>query len=185
MADGEEIHEGTVLWFKPESGQGAVKADNGRHFRFDRVEGVHDISRGLRVRAKVDSATSPPSVVLLPASSGRREFGVVDEPTGPKKPTPPVRKPGAPKPVKKPKSTSERPAVSPGEGRRASNKIATPKKRMANGAFPVGMPVVHPIYGGGFVVLSTSRVARVRFLPSEEQRQVQVADLTSLEGGKK
>jgi len=178
MSDEEETHEGVVLWYRQEKGQGAVKADSGRHFRFDRNEGVDDISKGLRVRVRVDPSVTPPEVVLIPLPHGRREFAAVPDTTP--KPKPKPRAKAAPRTRK----TSTKPAQSPGAGRRASRKIAAPKKRLPNGAFQVGTTVSHPAHGQGFIVLSTSKVARVRFMPSGEERQVRVADLSSLEGSK-
>lgn len=178
MSDQAEIHDGVVLWYRAEKGQGAVKADSGRHFRFDRVDGVNDIEKGLRVRVRVDIRTTPPEVVLVALPGGRREFGNLPE----VKPKP---KPKATPTPRRRVASSARPAAqSPGAGRRSSRKIAAPKKRLANGAFQVGTTVSHPQYGQGFIVLSTPRVARVRFMPSGEERQVRVNDLSSLEGSK-
>ena len=181
MSDEAEIHEGVVLWYRAEKGQGAVKADSGRHFRFERVEGVDDISKGLRVRVRVDASTAPPEVVLIALPHGRREFGPVPDTTPKPKPKPARRTPTTRKKVA---STSRPPAQSPGAGRRASRKIAAPKKRLSNGAFQEGTTVIHPTHGQGFIVMSTPKVARVRFMPSGEERQVRVADLNSLEGSK-
>jgi len=178
MSEETEIHEGVVLWYRPEKGQGAVKADSGRHFRFDKVDGVNDISKGLRVRVRVDSSARPPEVVLIPLPHGRREFGAVPDPKPKPKPKPAPRR-RAPS-----SSSSSRAKVSPGGGRRATKKVAAPKKRLPNGAFQEGTTVSHPTHGQGFIVMSTPRVARVRFMPSGEERQVRVADLSSLEGSK-
>ncbi|MCO4772650.1 MAG: hypothetical protein KDA24_21640 [Deltaproteobacteria bacterium] len=180
MSETSETHDGIVLWYRPEKGQGAVKADSGRHFRFDRSEGVHDISKGLRVRVQVNRDTTPPETIVVPIPGGRREFGQVEDP----KPKP---KPKAPKKRRRTATTttrSSRPAQSPGGGRRSTKKVAAPKKRLPNGAFQVGTTVLHTQHGQGFVVLSTPSVARVRFMPSGEERQVRVRDLSSLEGSK-
>ncbi len=178
MSEQAEIHEGVILWYRAEKGQGAVKADGGRHFRFDRVEGVDDIVKGLRVCLRVDSSSTPPEVVLVSLPGGRRAFGHVPE----AKPKPKL----TPKPTSRRRvaSTTKKPAQSPGGGRRSSRKIAAPKKRLPNGAFQVGTTVSHPQHGQGFIVLSTPKVARVRFMPSGEERQVRVNDLSSLEGSK-
>jgi len=174
----EEIHEGVVLWYRPEKSQGAVKADNGRHFRFDKVDGVHDISRGLRVRVRVDASTKPPETTLIPLPGGRREFGAVPDAKPKPKPAPRKRQSSSSS------TSSRRPAQNPGGGRRATRKVAAPKKRRVDGSFQEGTTVHHPKHGQGFVVMSTSKVARVRFMPSGEERQVRVADLSSLEQSK-
>jgi cold shock CspA family protein len=181
MSEQAEVHQGVVLWYRAEKGQGAVKADSGRHFRFDRVDGVHDVSKGLRVQVKVDASTTPPEVVLIPLANGRREFGPVPDATPKPKPKP-TRQAAAPR--TRTASASRPAAQSPGAGRRASRKIAAPKKKLANGAFQDGTTVSHPVHGQGFIVMSTPKVARVRFMPSGEERQVRTADLSSLEGSK-
>lgn len=180
MSDTTELFEGTVLWFRPEKSQGAVKADNGRHFRFDAVEGIEDVCKGLRVRVRVDSSTTPPDVVAVPLASGKREFGSVEPPKPKAKATP------ATKARRKAPSTStaNKAKVSPGGGRRASSKIAASKARLPNGAFQVGTTVHHVTHGQGHIILSTPSVARVKFMPSGEERQVKVSDLSSLEGRK-
>lgn len=178
-SDQHETHVGTVLWYRPEKGQGAVKADSGRHFRFDSSEGVADISKGLRVMVRVDKSVSPPSTVVLPLPSGRREFGVV-EPPKPK--TVPAKTAKTAAGRRRTASTSKRPAQ-PVPGRRSSRRVAAPKK-MLNGAFQVGTTVLHEQHGQGFVVLSTRSLTRVKFMAYGEERQVRTADLKSLESSK-
>ena len=174
-----EVHPGTVLWYRPEKGQGAVKADSGRHFRFETVEGIADVAKGLRVMVRVDVTTSPPQVVVLPLPSGRREFGVVE----PAKPRPtPAKAPSAPR--RKTPASGDRPAMSVGPGRRSTRRVAAPKKKLPNGAFQVGTTVLHDQHGQGFVVLSTRSLTRVKFMAYGEERQVKTADLKSLESSK-
>lgn len=176
-SDQHEVHAGTVLWYRPEKGQGAVKADSGRHFRFERTEGIGDVVKGLRVLVRVDSSSSPPDVVALPLPSGRREYAEV----APIKPKPGPRTTPASTARRKATSTSSKPAQPVGPGRRSSRRVAAPKKKLPNGAFQVGTAVRHEGHGQGFVVLSTRSITRVKFMAYGEERQVRTADLTSLE----
>lgn len=179
-SDQHDTHTGTVLWYRPEKGQGAVKADSGRHFRFERTEGVNDVTKGLRVLVRVDMSASPPDVVVLPMPDGRREFGVVE----PVKPKPTGPKPRAASGRRTVGSPSPKRTAQPVPGRRSSRRVAAPKKRLPNGAFQVGTTVLHEQHGQGYVVLSTRSLTRVKFMAYGEERQVRTADLKSLESSR-
>jgi cold shock CspA family protein len=179
-SDQHEVHAGTVLWYRPEKGQGAVKADSGRHFRFEKTEGINDVVKGLRVLVRVDTSTRPPSVVVLPLPGGKREYAAV-EPVKPKSST---RATPATSSRRKAPSSSRKPATPVGSGRRSSRRVAAPKKKLPNGAFQVGTAVRHETHGQGFVVLSTRSITRVKFMSYGEERQVKTADLKSLESSR-
>ncbi len=176
-SDEHEVHAGTVLWYRPEKGQGAVKADSGRHFRFERTEGLHDVVKGLRVLVRVDSSSSPPDVVALPLPHGRREYAEVAVAA----PKPGPRTTPASSARRKAPSSASKPAQPVGPGRRSSTRVAAPKKQLPNGAFQVGTAVRHESHGQGFVVLSTRSITRVKFMAYGEERQVRTADLQTLE----
>jgi hypothetical protein len=70
------------------------------------------------------------------------------------------------------------PAAAASGGRRRSTRRKYPERR-ADEAFAVGSSVVHPVYGQGFVELSTTRIARVKF--AGQERQVRVSELEAFE----
>jgi hypothetical protein len=91
---------------------------------------------------------------------------------------------GPPKP--KPMARRKR-STGGGAGSRAPSRTKAPKtpkgvvkrvKRRGE-AFERGISVLHTVHGQGFIVLSTSSVARVKF--EGEERSVRVADLEVLE----
>ena len=107
-------------------------------------------------------------VVLLP--EGGRQFATVD-------PTP------------KPAATKRRTVKSKSSKTRSTRTPKTGPKRgvvqrvvRAGESLERGISVFHPAHGQGFVVLSTRSMARIRFMPSQEERSVRVADLEVLEG---
>lgn len=156
---------GTILWFRPDTGRGVVKADKGPQYFIDASCGLDDPIKGLRVLLRPLSRTSGPARAELKLPPGGREI-VELAPTGIKK-----KAPAKPKSPAKAKGTS---------GRRGGKGVVKRVKR-AGEALERGIPVLHPAHGQGFVVMSTTRIARVKF--SGEERQVRVADLQVLERG--
>ena len=158
---------GVVLWFKPEAGRGVVKAEGGRQFFIDASCGVEEPVRGLRVLLRELSRVSGPARAELRLPPGGRHIVELD--------------PVQPKIKKKPAVKRTRKKLG-GDG-------AAPKKRVPKGvvqrvkrkgeALERGIPVLHETHGQGFVVMSTAKIARVKFPTGE--RQVRVADLQVLE----
>jgi len=164
----DEFVPGVVLWFKPESGRGVVKSDAGRQFFIDTACGVEDPMKGLRVLVRpLTSIQGPARAELRLPPGGRHVIEVA--PITPKSAASAKKKPAARK--------------------KLAGSAKTPKKRVRKGvvqrvkhkgeALERGIPVLHTVHGQGFVVMSTSRIARVKF--GVEERQVRVADLEVLE----
>lgn len=164
---GDGFVPGVVLWFKPESGRGVVKADTGRQFFIDTACGVDDPMKGLRVLVQELTTVAGVARAELKLPVGGRHIIEL-------------------LPVKtKAKATKKR--ATPRKKLVGSAK--TPKKRVPKGvvervkikgeALERGIPVRHESHGHGFVVMSTARIARVKF--GIEERQVRVADLVVLE----
>ncbi len=159
---------GTILWFKPDAGRGIVKLDDGRQFFFDGSCGVNEPVKGLRVLARQLQGEDGSSTVELQLPAGGRQFAEVNPAPPPKRRAPATRKrartPATPKPKIGPKKGVVKRVMRRGE------------------SLERGISVAHPVHGQGFVVLSTSSMARIRFMPSQEERSVRVADLEVLEG---
>jgi len=161
--------QGTVLWFRPEVGKGVVKADSGKQFFFDGHAGLTDPVKGLRVLVRSEKEDGVARVsVKLP--EGGREFASVDP-----KPKKSAVKRRSVKSRASASKSSKTPKIGPKKG------VVTRVVR-AGEALERGISVLHTAHGQGFVVLSTSSMARVRFMPSQEERSVRVADLEILEG---
>lgn len=166
MVDG--FVPGVVLWFKPESGRGVVKADTGRQFFIDSACGVDDPMKGLRVLVQELTTVAGAARAQLKLPPGGRHIIEVHPKTG------------------KAKATAKKRAT---PRKKLVGSAKTPKKRTPKGvvervrikgeALERGIPVRHDDHGQGFVVMSTSRIARVKFPTGE--RQVRVADLVVLE----
>jgi hypothetical protein len=158
---------GVVLWFKPESGRGVVKADTGRQFFIDTACGVDDPMKGLRVLVQELTTVAGAARAELKLPPGGRHIIEVQP--------------------AKPKGEAAARRATPRKKLVGSAK--TPKKRTPKGvvervkikgeALERGIPVRHNSHGHGFVVMSTSRIARVKF--GIEERQVRVVDLVVLE----
>ena len=163
----DQFTPGVVLWFKRESGRGVVKADTGRQFFIDTACGVDDPVKGLRVLVCPLATTAGPARAELRLPPGGRHVMEMD---------PIAAKSGAAK-----KKTAPR--------KKLVGSAKTPRKRVPKGvvqrvkhkgeALERGIPVLHATHGQGFVVMSTSRIARVKF--GSEERQIRVADLEVLE----
>lgn len=159
---------GVVLWFKPESGRGVVKADTGRQFFIDTACGVDDPMKGLRVLVQELTTVAGAARAELKLPPGGRHV-IELQPVG-KKSKAAVKKRAAPR-------------------KKLVGSAKTPKKRIPKGvvervkikgeALERGIPVLHDDHGQGFVVMSTTRIARVKFVTGE--RQVRIGDLVVLE----
>ncbi len=168
MSDG--FIDGTVLWFRPEVGRGVVKANDGRQFFFDGNCSIDDPVKGLLVHVRTVTDDDQTRRVELRLPEGGRQFATVD-------PTP------------KPAATKRRTVKSKSSKTRSTRTPKTGPKRgvvqrvvRAGESLERGISVFHPAHGQGFVVLSTRSMARIRFMPSQEERSVRVADLEVLEG---
>jgi len=167
---------GTVLWFRQDAGKGVVKADDGRRFFFGGSAGVTDPAKGLRVLVRNrpsqggEEATSNDVEMQLPG--GVREY-ISLEPEPKKAP----KKRAATRKTTSPKTTSSR-------TRKSGPKTGVVKREHRRGeALQRGIPVLHKLHGQGFVVLSTKTFARIRFMPSGEERSIPVGDLQVLDHG--
>jgi len=166
VSDGFSV--GTILWFKADAGRGVVKLDTGRQFFFDGNCGINEPVKGLRVLARQPPSDGGGAGVELQLPAGGRQFAEVNPTPSPKRRAPPTkkrtRKPATPKPKTGPKKGVVKRVVRRGE------------------SLERGISVAHPVHGQGFVVLSTSSMARIRFMPSQEERSVRIVDLEVLEG---
>jgi hypothetical protein len=145
-----------------------VKLDGGRQFFFDGSCGVNEPAKGLRVLARSQQSEDGGSNVELQLPAGGRQFAEVNPKPPPKRRAAATKKrtrtPAIPKPKTGPKRGVVKRVVHRGE------------------SLERGISVAHPVHGQGFVVLSTSSMARIRFMPSQEERSVRVVDLEVLEG---
>tara|TARA_Y100001968_G_scaffold326122_1_gene368592 strand:+ start:285 stop:788 length:504 start_codon:yes stop_codon:yes gene_type:complete len=158
---------GTILWFKPESGRGVVKLDQGRQYFFERKCGIDDPVKGLRVLVRMVEGEQAATSIELKLPAGGRSFAEPEPPPRPKR--------RASTKTKKPSgATSRRPKTGP--------KTGVVKRVVRKGeSLERGISVAHPVHGHGFVVLSTSSMARIRFMPSQEERSIRIDDLEILE----
>ncbi len=161
----ESLQEGVVVWFRPEHSMGVVRLRTGRQYRFSELSGLDLVLARQIVRVSVGEG-NPAKIVIHDTPGSAPEF----EP----EPLPPV----------KPKRTRKAPA------KKKATTAAGPKKKTgtakalrpkADGSLLPDMTVLHPTFGQGFVVVSSPKVARVRFMPSEEERSVQVSELKLLD----
>ena len=164
-----EFKVGTVLWFKPDSGRGVVKLDDGKQYFFDGNSGVSEPVKGLRVLVRRGADEGGGDELQLQLPAGGRQFAEVNPAPPPKRASATTKKrsraPAKPKPKVGPKRGVVQRVVLKGE------------------TLERGISVAHPLHGHGFVVLSTGSMARIRFMPSQEERSVRIGDLEILEGG--
>ncbi len=138
---------GKVLWFRPASGQGMVKADDGRRFFFREISarGVQP-EEGLRVAFHLGRSEGGGLEALGFELEGgfRKVEAVILEGTRVEK----KKQEGAAKAKAAPRSSSK----------------VVPKPRPSKGAMPMGTAVSHPMWGPGHVVAATPTVVSVEFL---------------------
>lgn len=175
--------EGAILWFDRPRGEGALETDDGRHLRFvaRRFPFQPELGRKVLVRLNPAGETVAEQIEVRPLPGGRREVAVMEELLvasalqvegleG-------VRRPIG---VEEPRMIRSDPASAESAGpRRRGPRRKYPAKGEGE-AFAQGASVLHPLHGQGFVQVSTTRIARVKF--GFQERQVRVADLTSLDG---
>ncbi|MCP4872809.1 MAG: hypothetical protein GY898_29305 [Proteobacteria bacterium] len=175
--------EAAILWWNP-SGTGAVETDDRRHLRFEGASLPFTPHPGDKVLVTLDADadTVREQITLAPLPGGRRERVAVEEVFVEPALDSAAEIPGRIRPigVEAPKlvRTDVDPAVAAvGGGRRRGPHRKYPECQ-AGQAFAVGQSVHHPTWGQGFVEVSTTRVARVKF--SGQERQVRVAELKAL-----
>jgi hypothetical protein len=167
--------QGAVLWFREDLREGAVQTDSGRHLRFFKIRGAVDFELGQRVevflqpeaapREQVSIAQLPPpkrfeTIETFKVQSATRALDAGQAATGLVAADRALRRTARAAPTRRRKQ-KEPPRRKPGE------------------SLDRNTPVKHPEFGQGFVVMSTSRVARVAF--GGRERQVRVADLELLD----
>lgn len=167
------MQEGVVVWFRPEMGAGVVKLRTGRQYRFTELAGLDHVSPRQVVQVQVVEG-QPAQVTLHPLPGGQQRFDEVA--------APPPKKKRASSAAKR--TTTKRANVTaktPTGTKRKKTGVATKLKPLRDGSLPEGLPVLHPQHGQGFIVVSSAKVARVRFMPHEEERSVRVQDLQVLD----
>ena len=173
----ETFQMGTVLWFRPEAGQGVVKADSGRQFFFARGAGVSEPAPGLRVLVRSITDSEGENRVELRLPPGGRDYVSLEAPET-------ISKKKTEGKVKAKAKASRRKAAKTASPRKRSSGpkkgVVTRQKRRGE-ALERDIPVLHPKHGQGFVVMSTSSLVRVRFMPSGDERSVHLSDLQVLE----
>lgn len=177
--------EGAILWWS-DSGTGAVETDDRRHLRFEGASLPFSVQPGdkVLVRLEPDADTVAEQIRLAPLPDGRRARVALEEVFVEPALDSAAAIPGRIRPigVEPPRSvrTDVDPAVAAAGGSRGKR---GPRRkypeRQAGQAFAVGQSVHHPTWGQGFVEVSTTRVARVKF--SGQERQVRVAELKALD----
>ena len=153
---------GTILWYRAEAARGVVKSDIGPQYFIDGSCGIADPVKGLRVMLRPLSIKTGPARAELKTPPGARE--IVEVATKPAKKAAAKRSPT----TRTPRKTGSR-----------GGKGVVKRVTLAGEALERGIPVLHDVHGQGFVVMSTSRIARVKF--EGEERQVRVKDLQVLE----
>ena len=175
--------EGAIIWFDRDRGEGALETDEGRHLRFFARRFPFRPAPGRKVLVRLDSSagTTEEQIEVLPLPGGRREevpmeqlviasalqvegLEVARRPAG----------------VELPRAVRSEPAgPAAGSSRQRGPRRRYPPRRDGE-AFATGASVLHPVHGQGFVTVSTTRIARVKF--GFQERQVRVADLEGLDG---
>lgn len=170
MTDPVEVR-GAVLWFREDLREGAVQTDDGRFLRFFETRGTPELELGERVSISLSADAAPRGQVRVGALPPPKSFVSIEE----------VRvqrvEPG--------QDASE--AVTAGRAVRRTAKAAPTRRRDAKAkparkpgeALDRHTPVLHGHFGQGFVIMSTSRVARVRF--GAQERSVRVDELELLD----
>jgi hypothetical protein len=160
----QDVQIGTVLWYRPTSAQGVVKADSGRQFFFNGAEEL-GATTGLRVSFRVvtPDGGGPPELRDLALLGGSRE--IVDSAAAP--PLAPAKKKSSASP-RKPKAA-------------AQEAIPAPPRSRPKGVLKEGTPVNHATWGSGHVVGSTSHFVSVEFLQGG-RRNVSADELQDVGG---
>lgn len=162
---------GAVLWFREDLREGAVQTDDGRFLRFFDVRSAAVLELGERVSVTLDPAAPARHQVVLRPLPPPKAFVSVEEITVQR-----AEVGAAPAEVAVVSGRSLRRTARAAPTRRRGKK---PPVRKAGEALDRDTPVLHAAFGQGFVIMSTSRVARVRF--GAEERSVRVAELELLD----
>jgi hypothetical protein len=169
MGQQQTFQDGAIVWYRPTAGRGVVRLTGGKQYQFASVVDLDNPVANLKVRVKVSSETGRPVVVVHGLPGGVREM-VEPPPPPPPKPKKTTRRKAATKTPAKKKA--------PARKSRATGK-ASKLKPKPDGSLPVGMSVRHETFGQGFIVMSSPKVARVKF--EVDERSVKVKDLSILE----
>ncbi len=165
------VVQGAVLWFREDLREGAVQTDDGRFLRFFRTRGTPELELGERVQVTLDPEAPGRDQVLISVLPPPKAFVSIEEIT--------VKR------VEQGEDPAAAVAVSRAVRRTAK---AAPTRRRRTDKKPVrkpgesldrDTPVLHGQFGQGFVIMSTSKVARVRF--GSQERSVRVAELELLD----
>jgi hypothetical protein len=170
------LQPGAIVWYRPEAGRGVVRLTSGRQYSFTDVEGLDDPAPNLMCMIRVEGSGRDEKITVVGVPGGAREFLAPPEPKPKKKPV----KARAPRGAA---AVAPRKAGAKGAGaaKRKTTGKATRLAKKPDGSYPVDMSVSHEQWGQGFVVVCSPKVARVRFMPSGEERSVRVEDLKGLE----
>ena len=167
MGQQDTFQDGAIVWYRPTVGRGVVRLAGGKQYQFASIVDLDNPVANLKVRVRVSTENGRPVAVVHGLPGGVREM--VEPPPPPKKAKTTRRKAAAKKsPAKK---TAARKSRATGK----ANKL----KPKPDGSLPVGMSVRHETFGQGFIVMSSPKVARVKF--EVDERSVKVKDLTVLE----
>lgn len=180
---------GAILWYEPDSRQGAVETEDRRHLRFVRTKFPFEPRIGELVSVVLDPSAEvvEEQVRVRSLGGGRRELVQLEDVEVPALGSEAIRGPLRPAGVEAPRliRMDVDPNAAPsdgggggGGGRRRATRRAYPARRSGE-AFAVGQSVLHDKYGQGFVELSTTRIARVKF--AGQERQVRVSELVALD----
>ncbi|MCK6527834.1 hypothetical protein L6R50_09815 [Myxococcota bacterium] len=164
----EERLIGKVLWYRPQSGQGMVRADDGRRFFFRDVAARQvGPEEGLRVIFEVGRPEGGGSVeaLSLALEGGHRRLEAV--------------MPDAQRLEKKRQEGAARANVE--RGPRAKKAPPPSPRPLPNVAMQPGTAVNHPMWGPGHVVAATATVVSVEFL-SGIRKSFKPEDLADLSG---
>ncbi len=139
-----QVFTGVVLWFRPTSGQGMVRGDDGKQFFFRAAQAaeIHP-EAGLQVRFELTSPGDGPVEAVALRLAGERR--VVSPPVGAR----PTRA-GKGAPTRKQRQAA----------RRASGGPERPARKLA---MAEGTTVNHPVWGPGHVFAATEKLVSVEF----------------------
>jgi hypothetical protein len=166
--------EGVIVWFRPEMGSGVVKLRTGRQYRFSDLDGL-DLVKTRQIVSVSIVEGQPAQVTVRPTPDGQMRFE--EEPAAAAKKKKKATTRAAPKKKRANMSATSKPAPK----KKKKTGVAAKLKPLRDGSLPVGVPVLHPQHGQGFVVVSSAKACRVRFMPQEEERSVRVEDLQILD----
>jgi hypothetical protein len=152
---------GIVLWFRPASGRGMVRADGGRQYFFGaEAAGGLELAPGVMIDFTLSDEGGPVEAVDLAYKDGQRTVAG--------KQKEPVRRGGGKQPTKKQRQAAKR-------------KVQVPPPPARRVAMKEGTPVNHTQWGSGHVVATTEHRVSVEFL-SGVRKTFKPTSLTDLSG---